>query len=98
MGNRNKVGWKSENSYAELPEIFYTKTEPTPVREPNIVTFNEELAGLLGLDPAALQAEDGIAILAGNKLPDGSVPLAQSYAGHQFGGFTRLGDGRAILL
>src|SRR5699024_5564643 len=72
--------------------------EPTPVHEPTIVLVNKKLASSLGLDPDALQTEEGAMVFAGNKLPEGSVPLAQSYAGHQFGSFTRLGDGRAILL
>src|SRR5919112_1341388 len=70
----------------------------TPVREPRLVAFNRPLAAMLGLEPEALEGHDGAAIFAGNTLPDGARPIAQAYAGHQFGHFTALGDGRAILL
>ena len=98
MKNNYQVGWNLENSYAELPRIFYTKTNPTSVREPELVLFNSALAESLGLNADALQTEGAAQVFAGNKLPEGSLPLAQAYAGHQFGGFTMLGDGRAILL
>lgn len=68
-----------------------------PVSNPEIVIFNEPLARELGLESAALQGEEGVQILAGNKAPEGSFPMAQAYAGHQFGHFTMLGDGRAVL-
>ena len=71
---------------------------PTAVREPRLVVFNRPLATALGLDPDALDGPDGAAIFAGNAVPDGGRPIAQAYAGHQFGYFTALGDGRAILL
>lgn len=99
---QNKVvsdtGWKLENSYAQLPEVFYTKSEPTPVRDPKLVVVNEPLAQALGLDAGALRSDRELAVLAGNSIAHGSQPLAQAYAGHQFGHFNRLGDGRAILL
>lgn len=98
MKNNYQVGWNLENSYAELPRIFYSKTNPTSVREPELVLFNSALAELLGLNADALQTEGAAQVFAGNKLPEGSLPLAQAYAGHQFGSFTMLGDGRAILL
>ena len=61
--------------------------------------LNEELAAELGVDPAALREPAGVALLVGNGLPDGATPVAQAYAGHQFGGYSpRLGDGRALLL
>ena len=91
-------GWNLHHSYAGLPEIFYTKVAPTPVRAPRLVVLNRPLAEELGLDPAALENGEGAAIFAGNRLPPGAMPLAQAYAGHQYGGFTTLGDGRAILL
>lgn len=88
-----------DNSYARLPERFFTKTPPTPVRAPRLIRVNDGLAALLGLDGQTLRSEDGIAVLAGNVVAPGSEPLAQAYAGHQFGHFVpRLGDGRAILL
>ncbi len=92
------TGWKLENSYARLPGLFFTLLMPTPVKEPNLVLFNKPLAISLGLDPKALHTKEGLAILAGNKKAPGSTPLAQAYAGHQFGYFTLLGDGRAHLL
>lgn len=88
-----------DNSFARLPEGFFARLAPTPVAEPGLVRVNHPLARDLGLDPAALEAPEGLEILAGNRLPEGAEPLAQAYAGHQFGGFVpQLGDGRAILL
>jgi serine/tyrosine/threonine adenylyltransferase len=91
-------GWQLEKSYASLPEIFHSSVEPTPVRAPRMVIFNRGLAEFLGLDAAALDSSEGAEILAGNTLPPGAAPIAQAYAGHQYGHFTTLGDGRAILL
>lgn len=88
-----------DNSYAALPEGFYTRLPPTPVTAPGLIRVNTALAQDLGVDPTALASPDGVAVLAGNAVPDGAAPLAQLYAGHQFGGFSpQLGDGRAILL
>jgi serine/tyrosine/threonine adenylyltransferase len=92
------AGWRLEHTYAELPRLFHTPATPTPVRQPRLVVFNRPLAAVLGLDSDALEGATGAAIFAGNELPEGSRPLAQAYAGHQFGHFTALGDGRAILL
>ncbi|TVY02019.1 protein adenylyltransferase SelO [Cohnella terricola] len=94
----NPMGWNFDNSYARLPELFYTKLNPAPVGAPRIAVFNRPLAASLGLDPLELQGPEGIAALAGNRIPDGAAPLAQAYAGHQFGYFNMLGDGRALLL
>ena len=87
-----------ENSYADLPKVFYTKLSPTPVSQPEIVIFNEKLAGVIGLDLSGMNKEELAGLLSGNLVPDGTEPLAQAYAGHQFGHFTMLGDGRAIVL
>jgi uncharacterized protein YdiU (UPF0061 family) len=88
-----------DNSYARLPERFFAKVAPTPVRSPGLVKINEGLARELGVDPEELASAAGVAALAGNVVPAGAEPLAQVYAGHQFGGWSpRLGDGRAILL
>lgn len=95
---QNDFGFHFDNTYARLPESFFSLLDPTPVPSPRAVLFNEPLAKLLGLDSEALQSERGIAILAGNENPPGGLPLAQAYAGHQFGYFTMLGDGRAILM
>ncbi|RVT85321.1 YdiU family protein [Rhodobacteraceae bacterium CCMM004] len=88
-----------DNSYARLPDRFYARLGPTPVRAPRLIAVNAPLARALGLDADALTAPEGLAILAGNALPEGADPLAQAYAGHQFGGWVpQLGDGRALLL
>src|SRR5918993_3809872 len=91
-------GWRLEHTYAQLPAVFHAPVAPTPVRAPRLVVLNRPLAEWLGLDADALAGEEGAAIFAGNRLPPGASPLAQAYAGHQFGHFTPLGDGRAILL
>lgn len=96
--NSREAGWNFDNSYARLPELFFTEVDPNRVREPELIIFNETLAEVLGLEVDALKNEQGIAILAGNEVPDGAFPLAQAYAGHQFGHFTMLGDGRAMLI
>ena len=86
-----------KNQYIHLGEAFFVKTNPSPVANPSLIKFNEELANELGLsapDPA-----DCADIFSGNLIPEGAEPLAMAYAGHQFGGFNpQLGDGRAILL
>lgn len=93
-----ETGWNLDNSYARLPESLFTRMNPTPVGSPKLIILNEPLAAALGLNVEALQSEDGIAVLAGNQIPEGALPLAQAYAGHQFGHFNLLGDGRALLL
>ncbi|MFE9276777.1 protein adenylyltransferase SelO [Paenibacillus glucanolyticus] len=92
------IGWNLDNSYAQLPETFFAKQAPTPVRAPELIVLNAPLAASLGLNAKALQSPEGAAVLAGNEMPEGALPLAQAYAGHQFGYFTMLGDGRAVLL
>ena len=88
-----------DNSYARLPERFYAKLPPTPVKAPRLIKLNEALARQLRLDPALLAAREGVEILAGVRVPQGAEPLAAAYAGHQFGHLQpQLGDGRAILL
>ena len=94
----DNVGWHLEHSYAQLPEIFHERCAPVPVREPRMVVFNRPLAKSLGLNDEVVGREESTAIFAGNQLPDGARPLALAYAGHQYGHFTKLGDGRAILL
>ncbi|MCY9659753.1 YdiU family protein [Paenibacillus chondroitinus] len=91
-------GWNFDNSYARLPKLFYSRINPTPVPSPEIVIFNDRLAASLGLDTQELQGADGAEIFAGNQIPEGASPLAQAYAGHQFGYFNMLGDGRTNLL
>ena len=91
-------GWRLEHTYTRLPRLFYSDVNPTPVREPRMVVFNAPLAAALGLEPGMGTTAEAAAIFAGNALPEGAHPIAQAYAGHQFGHFTALGDGRAILL
>jgi uncharacterized protein YdiU (UPF0061 family) len=82
----------------ELPELALA-WQAREVAEPRLLALDESLAAELGLDPAWLRGTDGLGLLTGNRLPDGAAPVAQGYAGHQFGGWSpRLGDGRALLL
>ncbi len=92
------AGWTFDNSYSRLPSSFFVRLSPVPVATPRLVLLNRNLAETLGLNDDALRSPEGVETLAGNRLPPGSDPLAQAYAGHQFGHFTMLGDGRAILL
>jgi uncharacterized protein YdiU (UPF0061 family) len=92
------VGWRFDNTYARLPGVLFAPARPAAFREPRVSVLNHPLAGELGLDLGALSQGAAAALFAGQDLPDGSSPIAQAYAGHQFGGFTTLGDGRAILL
>ena len=86
-----------DNSYAALPAGFYSRLDPTPVKAPRLLAFNDDLAAVLGISRTDLP--DLAATFAGNAIPDGAAPLAQLYAGHQFGNWNpQLGDGRAILL
>jgi len=88
-----------ENTYARLPQRFYAQVKPLPVTAPRLVKVNAELARKLGLDPEALASVEGVEVLAGNRVAEGSEPLAMAYAGHQFGHFVpQLGDGRTNLL
>ncbi len=97
--NRMPVGFSFDNSYSRLPAHFYARLDPTPVAEPRMVRVNAGLAASLGLDADELASPEGVAILAGNRVPEGAAPLALAYAGHQFGNFVpQLGDGRAVLL
>lgn len=89
--------WQLENSYADLPKQFFTRINPTPVNKPNLVIFNKVLSKELGIDlpdDKKLLAQ----IFSGNKLPKKAKPISQAYAGHQFGHFSILGDGRAHLI
>lgn len=87
------AGWRLDHSYLKLPGLFHQPAVPVAVRSPRLVIFNRDLADSLGLDH-----QQSVGIFAGNELPEGANPSAQAYAGHQFGHFTTLGDGRAILL
>src|SRR5699024_11409719 len=98
MTKENQIDWNFNNTYTNLPKLFYTISKPSPAENPEVVLFNHSLATSLGLDPEALQSEQGIQELVGAKIPNGAMNIAQAYAGHQFGAFTMLGDGRAIML
>jgi len=93
-----ETGWNLDNSYARLPKSFFTHINLNPVRSPKLIILNYPLAKSLGLNIQALKSKDGVAVLAGNQIPEGTLPLAQAYAAHQFGHFTMLGDGRAMLI
>jgi uncharacterized protein YdiU (UPF0061 family) len=93
------MGIPFDNTYARLPDRFFARLAPTPVAAPRLLKLNAGLARSLGIDPDWLASPEGVEVLAGNRVPEGAEPLAQAYAGHQFGGFVpQLGDGRAILL
>jgi protein adenylyltransferase len=88
-----------DNSFARELEGLYVPWHGARAPEPRLLALNEQLAVELGLDPAALRADAGVDVLAGSVAPDGASPVAQAYAGHQFGSYSpRLGDGRALLL
>ena len=87
-----------DNTYTRLPAPFFSRVAPTPVATPSLLMFNRSLAESLGIDPDQLTEAEWADRLSGNTPLPGSDPIAQAYAGHQFGGFTVLGDGRAILL
>lgn len=92
------LGFNFDNTYASLPGHFFERIHPVPVAAPRLIVLNRALSDSLGLDTEALDSAVGAAVLAGNRVPAGAQPIAQAYAGHQFGHFTMLGDGRAILL
>ncbi|WP_203246360.1 protein adenylyltransferase SelO family protein [Sporosarcina beigongshangi] len=98
MTKQKESGWHLDNSYSRLPNTFFTDISPNPVESPELIIFNDALAVSLGLEAQVLQSEEGIAVFAGNEVPEDAIPLAQAYAGHQFGHFTMLGDGRAMLI
>ncbi|MDC0641588.1 YdiU family protein [Candidatus Pelagibacter sp.] len=92
------IGWHFDNTYSKLSNTFKEDIKPTPVHDPKLVILNEQLAADLNLDFSKIKDKDLSSIFSGNSLPDGSNTIAQAYAGHQFGHFTMLGDGRAVLL
>ena len=94
--NSTNTPFQFDNTYLSLPSIFYSKTHPSQVKNPATVLFNSSLNNNLGISFSS--AEEIAPLLSGNQLAEGSVPFAQAYAGHQFGHFTMLGDGRAIVL
>lgn len=98
MTKQQHIGWDFNNSYTQLSEKLFAKQLPAAVPNPKMVCFNNELANTLGLDFSTVSEDEKAQLFSGNLLPTGATPIAQAYAGHQFGHFTMLGDGRAILL
>ena len=92
------IGWHFDNTYSKLSKIFKEEIKPTPVDNPELIILNEELATDLNLDFSKVDNKDLAKLFSGNLLPEGTNTIAQAYAGHQFGHFTMLGDGRAVLL
>lgn len=90
-------GFKFDNTYLHLPEIFYTNLVPAPVPEPEMIILNTPLAIELGLDFSEISLDKQAVLFGGNQMPESAEPFAQAYAGHQFGHFSMLGDGRAIV-
>ena len=94
----NKAGWSFDNTYAKLPNDLLVKQAPIPVKSPEIIILNKDLSKDLNLDFTNIKEENLSQLFSGNILPTGSESIAQAYAGHQFGHFTMLGDGRAVLI
>lgn len=98
MNKPNPFGFQIDNSYLELPSVLYTLQAASPVKEPQLILLNEDLAKEIGLSSENLGTPEGLAILSGNSMIEGVSSFAQAYSGHQFGYFTQLGDGRALIL
>ena len=92
------IGWNLDNSYLNLPKVFFSKINLNPVSSPQLIILNDTLAKELGLDSNYLKSEEGVKILSGSETIQDGAFIAQAYAGHQFGHFTMLGDGRALLI
>ncbi|MFK7736664.1 MAG: YdiU family protein [Pirellulaceae bacterium] len=93
-----QMGWSLEQSYTALPELLFRDAEPAKFAAPRLAIVNEDLAGELGISLEGVRGEELAALFTGQTVPSGARTIAQAYAGHQFGGFTMLGDGRALLL
>ena len=94
----DKAGWSFDNTYAKLPDDLLVKQAPIPVKLPKLIILNKDLSKDLDLDFTNIKVENLSQLFSGNVLPTGSESIAQAYAGHQFGHFTMLGDGRAVLM
>jgi uncharacterized protein YdiU (UPF0061 family) len=92
------IGWHFDNTYSKLPKSFLENIKPVPVKDPKLIILNKNLAEQLNLNFSKFSDTDLAKIFSGNSLPEGSETIAQAYAGHQFGHFTMLGDGRAVML
>ena len=93
-----KIGWQFDNSYSKLPESMLSRLNPTAVKSPKVVLFNYSLSKEIGLNFSDIDNKKMALLFSGNQLPQGSEAIAQAYAGHQFGHFTMLGDGRALMI
>ena len=98
MNNKLNIGFNFDNTYEKLPKEFYSHINLSPVKSPKLIIFNYPLANSLGLNSDLLTSKDGVSILSGSKLIDNGSFISQAYCGHQFGYFTMLGDGRAMLI
>ncbi|MDP2192968.1 MAG: YdiU family protein [Alphaproteobacteria bacterium] len=94
---KKNYGFHLERSYTELPEPFYAYCNPLVVASPKMIVLNSDLAKDMGLDFAHISLHELAQLFSGNELPDGIKTFAQAYSGHQFGHFTHLGDGRALM-
>lgn len=99
MTNKSFAGLTFDNSYSKLPRYFFSLINPSPVKKPKLIKLNESLASEFGLDIKKLKSKQGVEFFAGNYIPNQAEPIANVYAGHQFGHFVpQLGDGRAVLI
>ncbi len=95
---RKQIGWKFDNTYSNLSQSMFSKLNPIPVKAPELALFNHDLSKEIDLDFSQINNKELALIFSGNQLPEGSESIAQAYAGHQFGHFTILGDGRALMI
>jgi len=98
IDDHGSMGWRFDNTYARLPGVLFAPARPAAASDPRLVILNQRLAADLGLDFQGVSPEATASLFSGQALPPGAEPIAQAYAGHQYGHFTMLGDGRAILI
>ena len=94
----SSINWNFDNTYSRLPNSFKENIKPIKVKNPELIILNENLAKNIDLNFSNIDRSELSALFAGNSLPEKSNSIAQAYAGHQFGHFTMLGDGRAVLI
>ena len=92
------IGWHFDNTYSKLSKTFREEIKPVPVHDPKLIILNKKLTEDLNLDFSKIDNRNLANLFSGNNLPEDTKTIAQAYAGHQFGHFTMLGDGRAVLL
>ena len=95
---KKSIGWKFDNTYQKLPNIMLSKINPEKIAEPKLIIKNDDVSKLLGLNFIGYNDNELALLFSGNNLPEGTETIAQAYAGHQFGHFNILGDGRALIL